>query len=177
VGPHDAHKREPIQTGEAKEAAMKRHWRIHIVMGLCTTLVASSAWAESNAFVGRWHLNKAQSTLPPGEPVPNDFIHEISRADVSQLKWTTTLVAADGRSYVETFDATASGASHPVGDDTTVSFRLSGETLQATFKGPAGQSDVQTCTLSANQKQMSCKGVLTGANGQTVNYVDVYDRM
>jgi hypothetical protein len=156
---------------------MNRHCSIRVVTGLCALLAASSVSAQSSPFVGRWHLNKAQSTLPPGEPAPNDFIHEISRADLEQVKWATTVVAADGRSYVETFNATASGAAHPIGNDTTVSFRLSGETLQATFQGPAGQSDTQTCTLSASQKQMSCKGVLTNANGQTDKYVDVYDRM
>jgi len=156
---------------------MQRHWRIHIVMGLCAVLAASSVWAGGSPFVGRWHLNKAQSTLPPGEAAPNDFVHEISRADDSRVQWAITVVAADGRSYVETFDATASGAAHPLGNGTTVSFSLSGDTLRATFRGPAGQSDVQTCTLSPDQKQMTCRGILTGAKGPTVNYVDVYDRM
>ena len=77
----------------------------------------------------------------------------------------------------ETFEAAADGEFRPLSDDTTVSFRLSSDTLQATFKGPAGQSDAQTCTLSADQKQMICKGILTKGNGQTADYVDVYDRM
>ena len=156
---------------------MHRHWRVHIVMGLCAVLAASSAWAEGSPFVGRWHLNKTQSTLPPGEAAPNDFIHEISRADDSRVQWAITVIAADGRSYVETFDATASGAAHPLGNGTTVSFTLSGSTLRAAFKGPAGQSDVQTCTLSSDEKQMTCHGLLTGAKGPIVRYVDVYDRM
>ena len=53
---------------------MNRLRGIKVVMGLCAVLAASSAWADSSPFVGRWHLNRAQSTLPPGEPVPKDLI-------------------------------------------------------------------------------------------------------
>jgi len=146
-------------------------------MGLCAVLTTSSAWANSSPFVGRWHWNKAHSTPPLGEPVPQDFISEISRVDPGNVNWSITTLTTDGQSYVETFEAAANGEFRPLSSDTTVSFRLSGDTLQATFKGPAGQSDTQTCTLSAQLKQMICKGTLTKGNGQTVDYVDVYDRM
>jgi hypothetical protein len=139
-------------------------------VGLCAALTVSSAWAESSPFVGRWHWNPAQSTLPPGEPAPNDLTNEISRAD-------GTYVTPDGQPHVVTFDAAASEEFVPISSDTTASARLTGDTLQATFKGPTGQSDAQTCTVSADQQQMTCRGVLTDGNGQTVNYVDVYDRM
>ena len=76
-----------------------------------------------------------------------------------------------------TFDAAANEEFVPISSDTTASARLTGDTLQATFKGSTGQSDAQTCTVSADQQQMTCSGVLTDGNGQTVNYVDVYDRM
>jgi len=146
-------------------------------MGLCAVLTASSAWANSSPFVGRWHWNKAHSTPPLGEPMPQDFISEISKADPSTVNWSITILTPDGQSYAETFEAAADGEFRPLSNDTTVSFRLSSDTLQATFKGPAGQSDAQTCTLSADRKQLICKGVLTKGNGQTADYVDVYDRM
>ncbi len=79
--------------------------------------------------------------------------------------------------HVETFEAAADGESHPISSDTAASCRLAGDGLQMTFKGPAGQSDTQRCILSADQKQMTCSGVLTGGDGETVHYVDVYDRM
>jgi len=63
-----------------------------------------------------------------------------------------------------------------ISSSTTVSVRLSEDTLEATFKGPAGESDTQTCTLAADHTQMTCRGVLTEREGQAVNYVDVYDR-
>ena len=148
-----------------------------VILGLCAALTASSAWAESSPFVGRWHWNRAQSTLPPGEPAPNDLTSEISRADGDSVTWTVTIVTPDGQSHVVPFEAATDGESYRISSDTTASARLTGDTLQATFKGPNGRSDVQTCTVSADQQQMTCRGVLTDGNGQTANYVDVYERM
>ena len=148
-----------------------------IVMGVCVALAAGSAWADSSPFVGRWHWNRAQSTTPPGEPVPNDVTAEISRADGTHLNWSLTVVASQGQPNVETFDAPADGEFYPIGSDTTAAFRLTGSTLKAPFKGPTGQTDALTCTLAADQKKMNCSGVLSDRAGHTANYVDVYDRM
>jgi hypothetical protein len=156
---------------------MNRLRGIAMAMGLCAALVASSAWAESSLFVGRWRLNLAQSMLPPGEPVPKDLICDIARADNTHVKWSLTVLTAEGEQHVDTFDTVANGEFYPISSDTTASFRLTGDALQATFKGPPGQSDDQTCTISADHKQMICKGVLTEGDGRPVNYVDVYDRM
>jgi len=148
-----------------------------VIVGLCAALTASSGWAESSPFVARWHWNQAQSTLPPGEPAPNDLTSEISRADGNYVTWSVTIVTPDGQSHVVPFDAATNGESYPISSDTTASARLTGDTLQATFKGPTGRSDAQTCTVSADQQQMTCRGVVTDGAGRTVNYVDVYDRM
>ena len=156
---------------------MNRLRGIQGVAVLCAALATSPAWAEGSSFVGRWHLNRAQSTLPPRGPVPNDLSSEISRADVSQIKWSVTILTTDGRTLVETFNAVGDGEFHSISGDSTASFRLTGNTLQSTFRGPTGESDVQTCTVSTDQKQMTCRGVLTDGNGRTVNYVDVFDRM
>ncbi len=158
---------------------MNRIRGIEVVLGLCAALAASPARADGRPFVGRWHWNRAQSTLPPGGPVPNDLTSEISRAD-SHVKWSVTILTTDLTTevrHVETFEAAADGEAHPISSDTAASCRLAGDGLQMTFKGPAGQSDTQRCILSADQKQMTCSGVLTGGDGETVHYVDVYDRM
>jgi len=148
-----------------------------VFVGLCAALAASAAWAESSPFVGRWHWNRAQSTLPAGEAAPHDLTSEISRADTGHVNWSVTVLTPEGGPHVETLDAVADGEFHPISSETTVSFRLTGDTLQATFKGPAGQSDAQTCTISRDPKQMTCRGVLTNRDGKTASYVDVYDRM
>ena len=147
-----------------------------LVMGLCAVLTASAAYAQDNPFVGRWHWNEAQSTLPPGEPAPKDVVSEISRVDGGKVSWSVTIVAPNDERHVVTFEAEPGGnAQH--GIDTTASALMADETLQATFSGPAGQSDTQTCAVSADKKQMTCKGVLNDGQGQSVSYVDVYDRM
>jgi hypothetical protein len=86
--------------------------------------------------------------MPPGEPVPNDLTTEFSRADSDHLSWSVTIVT------------------HRAGD-----------TSRHSMSCPTGQSDVVTCTLSADQKVMTCSGVLNEGNGRTANYVDVYDRI
>ena len=148
-----------------------------IITGLCVALAANAAWAESNPFVGRWHWNRAQSTLPPGEPSPNDLVSEITQADGDSVQWSVTLVTPDDQRHVVTFEAGASGESQRISGDTTASARLTGDTLRATFNGPAGRSDAQTCTVSANRQQMTCRGVVADGKGHTASYVDIYDRM
>jgi hypothetical protein len=145
-------------------------------MGLCALLASGSTWAENSPFVGRWRWNQAQSTLPPGEPVPKDLICDIARADTTHVKWSITVLTTEGQPQVETFDAVANGEFYPIGPETTASFHLTDDTLQVTFNGPAGQSDAQTCTLAADHTQMTCRGVLREGDGQAVHYVDVYDR-
>ncbi|TMQ16809.1 MAG: hypothetical protein E6K82_22850 [Candidatus Rokuibacteriota bacterium] len=147
-----------------------------LVMGLCGALAASAGYAQDSPFVGRWHWNRAQSKLPPGEPAPKDVVSEVSRADGTSVAWSVTIVTPDDERHVVTFEADPAGdAQH--GSDTTASARMADETLQATFNGPAGRSDTQTCMVSANRKQMTCKGVLSDGQGHSVSYVDVYDRM
>jgi hypothetical protein len=40
---------------------------IRWVMGRGVVPAAGSAWADRSSFVGRWHWNRTQSSLPPGE--------------------------------------------------------------------------------------------------------------
>jgi len=150
--------------------------RTALLIGVSAALAASTAYAEDSPFVGRWHWNPAQSTLPPGEPAPKDVVSEISRADGPSVAWTVTIVTPDDQRHIVTFEAGPGGdAQH--GIDTTASARMADETLQATFNGPGGRSDTQTCTVSATRKQMTCKGVVSDGQGHSARYVDVYDRM
>jgi hypothetical protein len=147
------------------------------VAGLCIALAAGSAWADSSSLVGRWHWNRAQSEMPPGEPVPDDLTVEISRVDSTHVKWSLTVLVAQGRKHVETFDTPANGEFYPVSSDTTAAFRLGDDFLQATFKGPSQETDTLTCTVATDRKKMTCKGTLIEGDGRATSYVDVYDRM
>src|SRR4029450_8251698 len=83
-----------------KEDTMNQLRGITVVMGLCVLLAPCSAWAEGSLFVGRWHWNRVQSTLPPGAPVPKDLICDIARADNSHVKWPITILTTEGQPQV-----------------------------------------------------------------------------
>lgn len=158
---------------------MKRRDGINRSIGICglaVSLAAASAWADGSPFAGRWHWNRALSKLPPSESVPGDTTLDISRVDSAHVRWSITITNAQGRAAAESFDTPANGEFYPISSDTTASFRLTGTTLEATFKGPSGESDALSCALSADRKTMTCNGALTGEDGKTETYVDVYDR-
>lgn len=144
---------------------------------VAVALAISSAWAHTNAFVGRWHWNPTQSKLPPGDTAPTDLIAEISRGDDQQLAWSVTIMDTDNKPHVEQFDAPADGQFHQIDGDTTAAFHVTDDSLQATFKGSSGQSDVFICGLSEDKKRMTCNGTVDDAGGATARYVDVYDRL
>src|SRR3982074_1321395 len=105
-------------------------------MGLCIASVAGSAWHDSNAFVGRSPWNRTQSTPPAREPAMNEVTAEVSRVHSTHVQCTRTVLASQGQTSVETFDAVPNGECHPINRDNTAAFRLVGNTLQATLKGP-----------------------------------------
>jgi hypothetical protein len=76
------------------------------------------------------------------------------------VKRSLAVLASQGQKSVETFDTVANGECYPISSDTTAAFRLIGSTLQATLKGPTGETDTLTCTVAADQKKMTCKGML-----------------
>lgn len=146
-------------------------------IGLGAALAAGSASADNSAFVGRWHLNSAESVLPPGEPAPKDLVAEISQADGARVRWSLTVVAEQGQGNVETFDVAADGEFHSVNDDTTAAVTVNGDLLQSTFNGPDGQMDTLTCALSTDRRKMTCRGAVSDRDGRAAAYVDVFDRM
>jgi hypothetical protein len=139
-------------------------------------LPPSPAQAQESPFTGRWHLNKALSKLPPGEAAPADLVIDILRADNLHMRWAVTIADDKGQTDVVTFDTPANGEFYFIDADTSVSFRLTGSSLQATFKNPNGPTDTMGCTLSGDQRQMTCNGTLTQQGGTAIRYVDVFDR-
>ena len=158
---------------------MKRRVAVAVRVGLCGLMVfatGAAARAETNPFIGRWHWNRAQSKLPASETLPADMVTEFSRVDALHVRWRITITNPQGQQTVEAFDTPANGEFYPVNADTMVAVRLGRSTLQATFRGPQGQTDALTCTVSADRQTMTCDGKMTRADGQTQSYVDVYER-
>ncbi len=159
---------------------MKRPRGIGAILGfggVCMVLAVGAARADGNAFVGRWHLNQAQSKAPPGDVLPPDMMAEFSRVDAKHVKWSITVTDAQGRPSVEAFDTPANGEFYPISSDTTAAITLNSNTLQVIFKGPVGETDTLTCTLSAGARKMTCNGTLSRPHETPQSYVDVYDRM
>jgi hypothetical protein len=158
---------------------MKRWIGVWLGVGLYGLVLLSAgafAQGDTNPFIGRWHWNRAQSKLPPGETLPADMVAEFSRVDAQHVRWRITITNTKGEQSVESFDTPANGEFYPVNADTMVAFRLGPSSLQATFKGPQGQTDDLACTVSTDRQTMTCKGRMTKADGQAQSYVDVYER-
>lgn len=132
---------------------------------------------QGSPFIGRWHLNLGQSTRPPGETLPADLSTDIIRLDAMHVRWSTMTTDAKGQKGMQTFDTPGNGEFYSLDGDTMVSHQLSPTRLQSTFKDADGQTDVLTCTLSANVRTMRCNGVVTHQDGSVATYVDVFDRV
>ena len=147
---------------------------------LCVVLLARAALADdTDHFLGRWHWNKAQSTLAPGDPTPQDVKASIVSADNGHIKWTADVTDNHGKRHIETFDGRPDGTFFPVlgaGRDVTAAFTIVNGALRSIFKGANGASDSQSCRISADDKQMTCHGTWTDGRGASEHYIDVYDR-
>ena len=143
---------------------------------LVSPALVSPAWAQSSAFVGHWHLNRAQSTMPPGEAPPGDLVTDITRLDVLHARWSVSVRGSDGKTDTQTFDTPANGEFYPVDADTTASVQLTNAGLQTVFRDTNGSTDTITCNLSQDQQKMTCDGAITGQNGAVSRYRDVFDR-
>lgn len=149
---------------------------IAALLGLSFSVMAATAWAEASPFVGRWHWDRAQSKLPPGEPVPADMVAEFTRVDSAHVRWSLIVTDRLGRKSVENFDTPANGEFYPVSSDVTAAFTLNGQTLRGIFKGPSGETDDMTCGLSPDHQKMTCNGQINQGEGKPESYTDVYDR-
>jgi hypothetical protein len=153
--------------------------RFVALSALSVAAAAGPVAAQAPSFAGIWHWNKAQSALEPGEPAPRDILLQITEAANGKLKWTVTETDPEGGKHVESFDGPADGTAQALtgGDGhTTAAFTLSGDSLAATFKGQDGGSDAWSCTLSGDQRRMTCKGTESDGKGHAMSYADVYDR-
>lgn len=149
----------------------------------CVLCMLSLLWfctkaeAQQSPFVGQWNWNRAQSVLPPGETPPSNMILDISQANPLHVRWSITVTSPQGSQAVESFDTPANGEFYPISSGTTASFRLPGnDAIVATFQGPSGQTDALHCTLAPDHNRMTCNGTVSGQDGNSARYVDVYDR-
>ena len=122
-------------------------------------------------------LNMAQSKPAPSETAPAKLMTQIDRMDIAHVHWTTTTTDAQGQKDIETFDNPGNGEFYSLNGYTMVSHKLSPSMVQSTYREDSGQTDVLSCTLVNNARQMTCNGVITHQDGSTVRYTDVFDRV
>lgn len=151
---------------------------IFMALSLCAGLATSAAWAAGPSFVGKWHWNKAASTMAEGEPAPQEVWANITSANSNQINWTADITDHTGKHRAETFDGLTDGGFYPVkgSDDTTAAFVMNDGKLTSTFQSKGGATDKQTCALSTDGQKMTCTGIWSDGKGHSDNYVDVYDR-
>ena len=131
---------------------------------------------EASGFIGKWQLSMAQSRPAPGETLPTSIVTQIERMDTAHVRWSTTTINAQGQKDVETFDNPGNGEFYSLNGYTMVAHRLSTTAVQSIFRDDTGQTDVLTCTLARNGRQMTCLGVVTHSDTSKVQYTDVFDR-
>lgn len=150
-----------------------------MAIGAVAGMAMSTAHADPASFIGKWHWNRTESSLAPGEPAPKDVLLDITDTAGGQLKWTLTEVDPSGQSHTESFDGLSNGTPSKVmgaDDQTTASFTLTADGLNAKFSGPEGASDSWSCSLSPDQRKMTCRGTQSDGHGHSENYTDSYDR-
>ncbi len=140
---------------------------------------ASVAAAEPSPFVGEWHWNKTASISAPGEPPPREVVLTITSADAAHVTWRLTMIDEKGERHVQSFSGTGDGKSAPVAgtsDGSMGAFTVTATLLDSVYTYPGGASDRSSCSVSADRKTMTCRGIESDGKGHFAAYVDVYDR-
>ena len=97
--------------------------------------------------------------------------------DPAHVHWSTTTVNVKGKKDVQVFDNPGNGEFYSLNSHVMVSHTLGAGSLKSVYRDNAGQSDVLTCTLSAEGQRMTCNGLVTHRDGSVVRYTDVFDRL
>ena len=129
-------------------------------------------------FAGTWALNVAKSTFAPG-PAPKSgqafiassgdnvkLIHEGVTSTGAAARWEY-LANHDGKEYPMTGSPDA---------DVVILKRISGSSVESTYKKDGKVTLVNTRTVSADGKTMTVTVKGTNAQGQKVNNVLVYEK-
>jgi opacity protein-like surface antigen len=156
-----------------------RNRLIAVVLLTLSAPAAVAAAAEPSPFVGEWHWNKAASTGAPGEPQPREMVLAITSADTARVAWTLTTTEGNGERHVQSFDGPGDGKPVPIPrstDGSTGAFTVTATTLDSVYADRDGDTDRASCALSADRRQMTCRGSESDGKGRSAAYVDVYDR-
>jgi len=150
------------------------------VFGVVLTPMPGSAQRADlrRLVIGRWEINVAKSTFRPGSP-PKSWTR-VYEASGENVKYTDSLVDADGKTDVSGWTGSYDGKDSPVLDSPDVDAQAikASDPFRSTFTLKKAGKVVGTGTrvISQDGKVMTIRLKLTSAKGQTFNNVRVFEK-
>lgn len=134
--------------------------------------------ASSTSAVGTWRLDAAKSSYG-NLPTPKFEQLVITIDEPSALKWNIKGIAADGKTFIESYDGPIDGKNHRLVTSTggTIAYTRVGNGVQWVIKdGNGGVLENASGQISPDGKTLTIKGEMQGSNGK-MNFVSVYNRV
>ena len=160
---------------------MQSHWlALAAMFGVVLTPTAGSAQRADlrRLVIGRWELNVAKSTFRPVPP-PTSWTRTYE-ASGENVKYTDSLVDADGKADVSEWTGSYDGKDHPFAGspDYDAQAVKASNPFRATFTLKKAGKVVGSGTrvISRDGKVMTIRLKLTNAKGQTFNNVRVFEK-
>ena len=160
---------------------MQRHLlALAAVLGVVLPPVSGNAQRADlrRLVIGTWELDVAKSTFRPGPP-PKSWTR-VYEASGENVKYTDSLVDADGKADVSEWTGSYDGKDHPFAGspDYDAQAVKASNPFRATFTLKKAGKVVGTGTrvLSRDGKVMTIRLKLTNAKGQTFNNVRVFEK-
>lgn len=152
-----------------------------LITGLCLlTLAVIVAEAEtSRTAQGTWKLDVSKSSYEKMQaPKYEKLVVMTDKPDA--IKWLLTGAAADGKSYVLSYDGPVDGQARPFGNSeigNTIAYTRSAGGLGWTVKDKSGAVlETGISQLSADGNKLILKGTTQQPSGKA-NYLSVFDRV
>lgn len=148
------------------------------VLSLFVLSVAASA--ADDPLYGTWKLNLAKSKYSSGSRAPQSQTWTYEASGANGVKFTNDTVQADGRSSHEEYTAAYDGKDYPItgnrNADTVSMKRIDANTTERTLKKDGQVTSIIRRVVSKDGKTLTVTSEGTGAQGQAVNNVTVFDK-
>ena len=149
------------------------------VVGVLTVALGSAGVAQTPVpGLGTWKLNVANSKYSPG-PAPKSATVTFSAAGQG-VKAVIDGVGPDGGKAHWEYTANFDGKPYPVtgnpDGDMVVARRVNANTIETSYTLKGKPTTVNTRVVSADGKTLTVTSKGTNGQGQTVNYVQVFEK-
>jgi hypothetical protein len=147
------------------------------LVALSLFVFSVAAYSADDPFIGTWKLNLAKSKFTPGPaPKSQTLTYEPS---ANGVKLTSNQVDAQGNSTAGGYTANYDGKDYPFANpdaDTIALKRIDARTVTAIWKKAGKVTNTSRRTISKDGKTLTIAQKGKNAQGQSVNYVSVYDK-